>query len=114
MKYFPEVKEIPKLNRQFIINVLNVTIGESFRSFIHDLIDSRNRLLLLEKQNHIEILPELKNFFVNSSFVSSKFFISNLFKRWDFNFFCFICRFERHIKLFAESGSEKKKDKIGN
>ena len=31
MKYFPELKEIPKLNRQFIINVLNVSIGEPFR-----------------------------------------------------------------------------------
>ena len=46
MKYFPEVKEIPKLNRQFIINVLNVSIGESFRSFIYERVESRNRLLL--------------------------------------------------------------------
>jgi hypothetical protein len=36
MKYFHEIKQIPKLNRQFIINVLNICIGENFRLFIHN------------------------------------------------------------------------------
>ena len=43
MKYFPDEKEIIKLNRQFILNVLNTVIGESLRNFIFERIEERNR-----------------------------------------------------------------------
>jgi hypothetical protein len=50
MMWLPDPKEIIKLKRQFILNVLNEVIGEDFRSWIDQCITERNKRMLIEKQ----------------------------------------------------------------
>ena len=41
MKYFPEAKEILKLNKQFIVNFLNFTLSKNFRLFTHMIVQKK-------------------------------------------------------------------------
>ena len=72
-EYFPEESEINSLPRQWVINILNAVIGDNFRSFISERIEERNRRMIIEKQQEIEIKPSLLAAFKNSTYLSSKY-----------------------------------------
>jgi hypothetical protein len=55
LKYFPEPKECQKLPRQFVVNVLNLVIGEPFINFITERMMDCNAKILQEQQQIIEI-----------------------------------------------------------
>jgi len=74
---FSDYKKILKLPRQFIINVLNSVKSMDFKIFVEERISERNARIIMEKQNFIEILPELKNAFMSSSYISRKYLMEN-------------------------------------
>ena len=72
MKHLPDVKEIPKLPKQFLINILYTVVGDNFAAWISARIRARNEKLQADKDLNISIDPGLLAAFQNSNAVSSK------------------------------------------
>jgi len=58
---------------------MNTVIGEPFRNFFHEKCEERNRIMLIERQQALEILPSLREIFNNFSYISSVFNQSSIF-----------------------------------
>ena len=71
-QYFPSDLEKKKLPRQWVVNVLHSLLKDQFKSWIFQRVEERNRRLLIERQQQIEIQPSFLEAFNNSSFVSSR------------------------------------------
>ena len=72
--YLPDQKDIPKLPRQWVVNVLNTVVGRQFSDWVREQIDARNKKLRADHNLNIELDPEIAEAFRASSQVSSKYF----------------------------------------
>ena len=72
MDYFPPQKEIPKLPRQWIINVIYTLIGAPFSDWVAQRIQARNEKIKNEKNLTISMDPDIAAAFRNSHTVSGK------------------------------------------
>ena len=55
---------------QYVVNILNTTIGAPFRSFVKERVEARNEALVSD--NYIDLDPEVYEAFVASTSVSRK------------------------------------------
>ena len=72
MDYLPDKRDLPRLPRQFIINVLHTVIGEPIRQMIQEAIKRRNDLVAENRNLVIELDPEVATAFKESLNISSK------------------------------------------
>ena len=66
-QFFPDQRDIAKLPRQWVINVLNTIVGEPFSDWVRLQIDSRNEKLASDHNLNIELDPEIAAAFRASS-----------------------------------------------
>ena len=68
--YFPIEKEMKKLPKQWIVNVLYTALGDAFGDWVKGRIESRNEKVVKEKNLLIDMDPAVAAAFTNSSAVS--------------------------------------------
>ena len=74
MKAFPTGdKEIEKMPRQYIANVIHTIVGKPFIEWIDAKLEARNLDLTEKKEMMIELDPEIEAIFKASTAVSSKY-----------------------------------------
>ena len=72
LDFVPEINEIRKVPKQWLINLVYSLVGNKFKSWVRDQIESRNTKLTVEKDIMIKLDPKIAAVFHNSSAVSSK------------------------------------------
>ena len=73
MKAFPsEVKEIDKLSRQYIANVIYTQVGRPFEEWVNQRVEQRHLKIAEDKDLNIELDPEIAAIFQASNAVSGK------------------------------------------
>ena len=73
MKAFPsETKEIEKLPRQYIINIIYTLVGKPFELWVNQRIEERHRLIAEDQNMNIELDPDIAAIFQASNSVSGK------------------------------------------
>ena len=70
--YLPDERDLRKLPRQWIINVVYSVIGEPFRQWVSTTIKKRNDELADKRDLMIELDPEIAKAFRSSVNISSK------------------------------------------
>ena len=75
-----EQREIDKLLRQYVINIVYTVAGDDFRQWVEQVMDERNAKIKEERDLGIDLDPEILRIFKASTSVSSKclFFSFNL------------------------------------
>ena len=69
-QYFPIQKEMVKLPKQWICNVLYTCLGDAFANWVKDRIEARNKKVTMEKNLLIDMDPAVAAAFSNSNAVS--------------------------------------------
>ncbi len=73
MKVFPsEVKEIDKLPRQYIANVIYTQVGRPFEEWVNQRIEARHQRIAEDRDLNIELDPEIAALFKASNAISGK------------------------------------------
>ena len=57
--YLPDPPDLPKVPKQWIINVCSAVIGQPFRSWVAAQIEARNALMASKKDVMISMDPEM-------------------------------------------------------
>ena len=68
-----EPREVEKLLRQYIINLVYTIVGDRFKEWVDAVIDARNARITTERNLGIQLDPEIMQAFAASTAVSSKF-----------------------------------------
>lgn len=68
----PEVQELRRLPRQWVINVVNTIVGVPFQQWVHSLIECRNAKIVADRKLEIEMDPAILAAFQSSTFQTSK------------------------------------------
>ena len=69
-QYFPIQKEMKKLPKQWIVNVMYTCLGDAFANWVKDRIEARNKKVTQEKNLLIDMDPGVAAAFTNSTAVS--------------------------------------------
>ena len=79
--YLPEAKELPKVPRQWLANVIFSIIGQPFADWVDSVIQMRNSKIVANDNKFVAMDPEVYAAFQASTQVSSKFYLllSNLY-----------------------------------
>ena len=67
-----EPREIDKLLRQYIINVVYTLVGDPFRQWVETVMQARDAKIIEQRSLGIELDPDILRVFRNSTSVSSK------------------------------------------
>jgi len=70
--YLPIPRELHKISREWIYNVVATILGETFTDWVKDLIDDRNEDIRDKRKLDIELDPDVAAAFRASTAVSSK------------------------------------------
>ena len=70
--YMPDERDLAKLPRQWIINVVFSVVGDDLRAWVSDQIKTRNEKLAAKQDLMIELDPEIASAFGSSLNISSK------------------------------------------
>ena len=77
LRALPESKkELMKMPRSYIANVIYTIVGEDFRDWINKKMDERTKRLAEERDMNIKMDPEIYKIFKNSESISSKYIYS--------------------------------------
>ena len=68
----PIQRELHKISREWIYNVVATILGETFTDWVKDLIDDRNEDIRDKRKLDIELDPDVAEAFRASTAVSSK------------------------------------------
>ena len=49
LSYLPEAKEVEKLPKQYLVNLVYAVIGDDFKAWVHERIQQRNAKVTVEK-----------------------------------------------------------------
>jgi len=71
--WLPDMIEIPRLPKDYLGNVAFTVLGDPFGQWVKAQIEERNSKVLLEKNNAVEMDPEMAAAFHQSTAVSSKY-----------------------------------------
>jgi hypothetical protein len=71
-QYFPIEKEMGKISKQWIVNIIYSVVGEPFADWVTERIKARNDKIVADKNMAIEMDPVIAQAFANSNAVSSK------------------------------------------
>ena len=69
----PDDRDVPKLPRQWIINVIYSIVGDDLREWVSQQVKSRNEKLAEKQDLMIELDPEIAAAFGSSVNISSKY-----------------------------------------
>lgn len=72
MRHLPDSKDIPRLPRQWLINVCYTVVGEQFAAWVNRLVEARNAERAQEKELMIDLDPEVAQVFRSSTHVSTR------------------------------------------
>ena len=72
-QYFPDAKEMPKIPRQWTINVCATLIGDDFVNWVRAAIEERNNKMKIEQNLMIDMDAELAEAFARSNHIASKY-----------------------------------------
>ena len=72
MNYLPDSKDIPRLPRQWLVNVMYTVVGKEFADWVHRHIELRNGSMAHEKNLMIDLDPEVAKVFQGSTHVSTR------------------------------------------
>ena len=62
MRYLPSVKkEIFRMPKSYVANVIYSVIGEPFRTWVNSRIEQRNHNILEKKDDNVEVTQEFKD-----------------------------------------------------
>ena len=70
MDKLPIEKEILKIPKQWIVNLVYTVAGEPFAVWVRDKVKERNEAVALKKDLNINVDPEIAQAFQNSTAVS--------------------------------------------
>ena len=70
--YLPDAKELPKVPRQWLANVIYSVAGQPFADWVDEVIASRNSKISANEKKHILMDPDVFAAFEASTQVSSK------------------------------------------
>ena len=73
--YFPEDKEIEKLPREWICNILHSVLGRSFKNWVKKRVDARNQGVVVKADGQMSLDPRIAKAFKASTHVSRKFLL---------------------------------------
>ena len=71
-QYLPDEVDLPKIPRQWIIDVCATVLGDNFREWVHDQVEERNHDMAIKKEMMISIDPQMAAKFQASTHVSCK------------------------------------------
>ena len=71
-QYMPDERDIPRLPRQWLVNIIHTVMGDEFRGWVSELIKHRNDHVAEKKDLMIELDPAIAEAFRNSVNISSK------------------------------------------
>ena len=71
-EYLPEERDIHRLPRQFVVNLIYTIVGEGIKSFVTKAIKKRNDQIAENRHLIIELDPEIAAAFQQSVNISSK------------------------------------------
>ena len=71
-QWLPDLREVPRLPKEFLCNIAYSVIGKPFGEFVRQRIEERNSKITVERQLNIELDAELATAFNASTAVSSK------------------------------------------
>ena len=72
-RYLPDGKELRKVPKQWVVNVMATVIGEPFIEWVKQQINDRNKALIMERKLGIELDEEIAAAFHASTAVSRKY-----------------------------------------
>ena len=72
-RYMPDEVDLPKVPRQWLINVMAAVIGQDFKNWVYDKIDERNVDMVYKGNNQIAVSQKVFQRLEGATQVSSKF-----------------------------------------
>ena len=70
--YLPDEVDLPKIPKQWVVNVCAAVIGEAFKDWVCDQVEERNALMAEKKEVMIAMDPQMAAKFSASTHVSRK------------------------------------------
>ena len=74
--YLPDPEDLPKVPKQWIVNVCAAVIGDDFRAWVAQQIEERNSLMAEKKEIMIQMDPVMAAKFSASTHVSCKYLLA--------------------------------------
>ena len=74
--YLPDKRDISRLPRQWIVNLIYTLVGDDFKHWVAEKIRSRNDRIASKYDLMLDLDPAIAKAFMASSMVSSKFYLN--------------------------------------
>ena len=68
----PPSKEIAKLSRAYLANVIHTIMGQKFQDWVNHQVNQRNQKIAVEGNNMISMDPQIAQIFHQSTAISGK------------------------------------------
>ena len=72
MQYLPDEVDLPKIPKQWIVNVCAAVLGDVFKAWVAEQVEDRNALMAEKKEIMIAMDPRMAAKFTASTHVSCK------------------------------------------
>jgi len=72
LQYLPIAKEVVKLPKQFVANVIYTVVGDPFADWVKERVEARNAKIVQVQNLAIDMDPDVYAAFANSTAISSK------------------------------------------
>ena len=105
----PEERDLSKITRQFVIDIVNTVVKEPFRIWVKLRVEERNEKIKSQMDLNLKLDPEIAKAFHASTNVSSKYFQSK--KKLDTNIFNLFSFFSDQWQSFALTKGKLKAQK---
>ena len=69
-KFLPDAVDLPKVPKQWLVNIVYTIVQEDFSDWVREQIEARNEKLVTEKDMLLEMDPEIAEVFAKSTAVS--------------------------------------------
>ena len=108
--HLPDDRDIHRLPRQWIVNVIYTLVGEAFGTWVSELVKGRNDYVAEKRDLIIELDPQIAAAFRNSVNISSKW--TRLAWLIDLNHFCLTLLFSNqgHRCTSSEARQQEEED----
>ena len=70
--FFPDDIDLPKVPKQWLVNICAVVLGDEFRAWVHHQMEERNAVMCAKKEMMITMDPEMAAKFAASTHLSRK------------------------------------------
>ena len=71
--YLPDDIDLPKIPKQWIVNVCAAVLGQEFKDWVGEQVEERNALMAEKKEIMITMDPQMAAKFQSSTHVSRKY-----------------------------------------